>query len=116
MCCLHSDKNEFSIRIFQFDDDKDNENFLFFISVCKDPSSEFHCSSGLCIAKTKVCDGFADCGENEDEESMLCASKNLNFNKYFISRKLIMEAGLDHQCSRAGVKKVNEGACSVYQC
>lgn len=38
------------------------------------------------------------------------------FNKYFISRKLIMEAGLDHQCSRAGVKKVDEGACSVYQC
>ncbi|XP_071826627.1 uncharacterized protein [Apostichopus japonicus] len=62
--------------------------------VCKDPSSEFHCSSGLCIAKTKVCDGFADCAENEDEESMLCAIDSSYLGEYCQSPGPLLNGGL----------------------
>lgn len=57
------------------------EIFLFFfvselfLAVCTNPNSEFHCYSGVCITKIKVCDGFADCADNEDEDPKLCAGK-----------------------------------------
>jgi len=40
----------------------------------------FHCSNGLCIESSAVCDGHADCTDNSDETKDLCARHRYGIN------------------------------------
>jgi len=35
-------------------------------------ASDYLCASGKCISASIVCDGFTDCANNEDEETVFC--------------------------------------------
>ncbi|XP_060870975.1 modular serine protease-like isoform X2 [Metopolophium dirhodum] len=44
------------------------------VSSCSVNSEDtFHCSNGLCIESSAICDGHADCTDNSDETKDLCA-------------------------------------------
>ncbi len=44
-----------------------------FCEECSD--TEFQCNDGYCLPDHWVCDGYDDCGENEDEEEKMCKDR-----------------------------------------
>lgn len=69
------------------------------ISACY--TGQWRCSSGQCIAETKVCDGESHCNDGSDETSQLCSFKTCRSGEFrcaygaCIRRSLVCDQRLD---------------------
>lgn len=50
--------------------DKNKNNFKLF--SCRCPGDKYQCSSGACVKRNWLCNGFRDCHDGDDEISTVC--------------------------------------------
>jgi len=67
-----------SSQWFYFHDAKCMHPFLWQIAACH----EFTCYNGLCVNKSRVCDGAPDCVDGSDETETLCGKYQVTYNKF----------------------------------